>query len=263
MSVGHRGIRSRLRTNLPQVALFIGPESVGKTTVAYEAIRLHGVRDDDVCRIQKLTISSARVISESSVVAPRGLLKVYVVFLDGASENAMNALLKALEEAPTTSKFILIATELPPETIVSRAEVYRFPLLSVENVEEILVHRGINPAVARNAAHASSGQIKNALRYVNGASEAKIGVLATVNALVSRDEDALSAQASRWTDEHTQVLTTLGYELITKQWRVFDPSEVEGVPSKLALNILEAIRPRVRGRLTVNASLMSLLRRES
>lgn len=260
MVIGHPSVEARLKRSLPPVSLLVGPESVGKTTLAFEAIRSHGFRDDDVYRFKKLTVSSAKLISESSIQAPRGLMKVYVVFLDGASVNSMNVLLKALEEAPVTTRFILICTELPSQTITSRAEVFRFALLSVSDVEHILLAKGINPTVSKNAAMASSGQVRNALRCVNGATDAKMGVLAVIGALMSRDEETLNAQASRWTDDHTHLLTTLGYELITKQWRSFDPAEVEGVSSKLALRILEAVRPRIRGRLTVNASLMNILK---
>lgn len=263
MAIGHPLVEGRLKRSLPAAALLVGPQSVGKTTVAFEAIRSHGLRDDDVHRFKKLTVESARIISESSVVATRGRMKVYVVFLDDASENAMNVLLKALEESPRTTRFILIASELPNETIVSRTEVFRFPLLGEEDVEQILLSKGINPNVAKNAAKASSGQMIHALRYVRGATDEKMGVLAVVNALMNRDEEALSAQAAKWTDDHTLLLTSLSYELITKQWRVFDPAEVEGVPSKLALRILEAVRPRTRGRLTINASLMSILKGDS
>lgn len=263
MAIGHSAVESRLKRQLPPVALLVGPESVGKTTVAFEAIRSHGVRDDDVYRFKKLTMSSARLVSESSALAPRGHIKVFVIFLDDASENAMTVLLKALEESPATTRFVLITTELPPQTITSRAEIFRFPLLSVTSVEHILLAKRINPTVAKNAAMASNGQVSSALRYVNGASDAKMGVLAAISALMQRDEEALSAQAAKWTDDHTHLLTTLGYELITKQWRSFDPGEVEGVPPKLALRILEALRPRVRGRLTVNASLMTILKGES
>lgn len=263
MASGHHAIQRRLKREIPPVALFVGPESVGKTTVAFHTIRAHGLPDADVARVQKLTVSAAREVAESSLVAPRGDVKVYVIHLDRASGNAMNALLKALEEAPPTSRFILISTEMPPETVASRAEIFRFALLPEANVLEILERRGINPTVAKNAARASKGQMVNALRYINGSADAKMGVLSTVNALVMRDEEALSAQASKWTDDHTHLLTTLSYELITKQWRTFDPSEVEGVSNKLALRVLEAVRPQVRGRLTINASLMAVLKGDS
>jgi DNA polymerase III delta prime subunit len=260
VAVGHDAIQSRLRKSLPPVSLLVGPESVGKTTIAFDLIRAHGVQNDDILRFKKLTVESARAISRASVIAPRGRMRVFVLWIDGASDAALNTLLKSLEEAPATSRFVLIGTELPMETVVSRSEVFRFALLSTETVEEILLRRGINPSVAKNAAKASRGQVQNAIRYVNGASEEKMGVLALIQALVNLDEEALNAQSQRWTEGHTNVLSTLSYEIITKQWRTFDPAEVEGVSSKLALRILEAIRPHIRGRLVVNASLMSILK---
>jgi DNA polymerase-3 subunit delta' len=77
-----------------------------------------------------------------------------------ANDNAANALLKTLEEAPAHA--ILILTADNPEqllpTIVSRCEVLRLRPLPVEAVEAWLAERGVEAEQARLLAHISSGR---------------------------------------------------------------------------------------------------------
>ena len=89
-----------------------------------------------------------------------------------ANDNAANALLKILEEAP--SYVILILTADHPEqllpTIVSRCEVLRLHSLSLDTVESFLSERGANPDQARLIAHISGGRLGYALRLMQDSS---------------------------------------------------------------------------------------------
>jgi DNA polymerase III subunit delta' len=85
-----------------------------------------------------------------------------------ANDNAANALLKTLEEAPSYAVLILTADnpeQLLP-TIVSRCEVLRLRPLSIEQVQKGLVNRGIESSRAKLIAHISSGRFGYALRLV-------------------------------------------------------------------------------------------------
>jgi DNA polymerase-3 subunit delta' len=77
-----------------------------------------------------------------------------------ANDNAANALLKTLEEAPSYA--VLILTADSPEqllpTIVSRCEVLRLRPLPVEVVEALLRARGADADSARLIAHVSGGR---------------------------------------------------------------------------------------------------------
>ena len=77
-----------------------------------------------------------------------------------ANDNASNALLKTLEEAPDYA--ILLLTADSPEsllpTIVSRCEVLRLRPLRIEEVEKSLENRGIENSLARTIAHVSGGR---------------------------------------------------------------------------------------------------------
>ncbi|NWG07137.1 MAG: DNA polymerase III subunit delta' [Chloroflexi bacterium] len=83
-----------------------------------------------------------------------------------ANDNAANALLKTLEEAPSYAVLILTADnpeQLLP-TIVSRCEVLRLRPLSIAEVQRGLESRGIEERRAKLIAHISSGRFGYALR---------------------------------------------------------------------------------------------------
>lgn len=85
-----------------------------------------------------------------------------------ANDNASNALLKTLEDAPAHA--ILLLTADNPEallpTIVSRCEVLRLRPLPLEQVEQELVRRGAENSQARLIAHISGGRPGYAFRLM-------------------------------------------------------------------------------------------------
>ena len=85
-----------------------------------------------------------------------------------ANDNAANALLKTLEEAPSYAVLILTADnpeQLLP-TIVSRCEVLRLRPLRVEEVQRELESRGLESSRAKLIAHISGGRMGYALRLI-------------------------------------------------------------------------------------------------
>jgi DNA polymerase-3 subunit delta' len=86
-----------------------------------------------------------------------------------ANDNAANALLKTLEEAPSYAVLILTADnpeQLLP-TIVSRCEVIRLRPLRMEEVQRELETRGLETSNAKLIAHISGGRFGYALRLLN------------------------------------------------------------------------------------------------
>lgn len=85
-----------------------------------------------------------------------------------ANDNAANALLKTLEEAPSYA--VLILTADAPEqllpTIVSRCEVLRLRPLTTEKVVSFLEAHGANHKQAELLAHLSGGRPGHALRLL-------------------------------------------------------------------------------------------------
>ena len=85
-----------------------------------------------------------------------------------ANDNAANALLKTLEEAPSYA--VLILTADSPEqllpTIVSRCEVLRLRPLPVDDVQRELETRGLETGRAKLIAYISGGRMGYALRLI-------------------------------------------------------------------------------------------------
>jgi DNA polymerase-3 subunit delta' len=89
-----------------------------------------------------------------------------------ANENAANALLKTLEEAPSYAVLILTADnpeQLLP-TIVSRCEVLRLRPLKIEEVKNDLESRGLESERANLIAHISGGRPGYARQLVDSES---------------------------------------------------------------------------------------------
>lgn len=89
-----------------------------------------------------------------------------------ANDNAANALLKTLEEAPAHA--ILLLTADTPEqllpTIISRCEILRLRPLPIEAVVSDLIYRGVDEERARLIAHISGGRPGYARRLVDDVS---------------------------------------------------------------------------------------------
>jgi DNA polymerase III subunit delta' len=118
---------------------------------------------------------------------------------DRLTEAASNALLKAVEEPPARTVFLLCAPSTHPEdvsvTIRSRCRVVPLRAPAPDAVAEVLVRRdGIRPDLAGWAAHAGQGHIGRARRLATDseARDRRAAVLAVPAALRSLP-DALTA----------------------------------------------------------------------
>jgi len=155
--VGHSkqiGIIRKLveRDIFPQVSLFVGPEGVGKRTIALEVLNFLTKNPLNVLTFGSetpLTIGNVREFSEWLLTKP-GKGEKKAVLVDRADEmkkEAANALLKILEEPPEYAFVCLITKNenavLP--TIRSRCRIFRFGPLSESNVSYVLEKLGIAP----------------------------------------------------------------------------------------------------------------------
>jgi len=260
-TVGNEGAVKNLIEEFPPVALLWGPTSVGKWTAAEQARREHMISEPDVIRVKRLTISQARDIVRFTSVAPstvRG--KVAIINLDGAHTDALNVLLKPLEESDPSVHFMLIASALVPPTIRTRARQYSFGLLTEAEIAQILVaDRGLSASAATRLAGAAGGQVKKALSVLV-AGEDKSLVLTALRSVREGNLEALGVLADRWRDEHTALLVDACTEAVSEQWRMFSRAEVGEVPDSVLLRILMAVRKDVRPRLVIRSSLMDVVR---
>jgi DNA polymerase-3 subunit delta' len=177
--------------------LIVGPESVGKNTLAHAlAQALNCTHSDEdarpcgECRSCKLIASGnhpdilyseldsgtgALKIEEVRTVTGRIALKPYearyriALFrdFDHARPQAQDALLKTLEEPPPTAVLILLAptTESLLSTITSRSQVISLRLVSAETICDTLIQRwNADPQQAELLARLSGGRIGWAIR---------------------------------------------------------------------------------------------------
>ena len=157
------------RNKVVHAYLFTGPRGVGKTSVARilsKAINCQESKSQEPCleceSCREITAGTSLAVREidgashNSVDNVRELMdsfktlpppgyryKVYIIDeVHMLSVAAFNALLKSLEEPPPNTVFILATTEVHkiPETVLSRCQRHDFRSLSVQAIEQRLLH---------------------------------------------------------------------------------------------------------------------------
>jgi DNA polymerase III subunit delta' len=170
--------------------LFAGPPGLGRRTLALrfaqalnctsplapgipcgecrDCKQIEGMRHPDINIIQAdseggtLKVDQIREVQRALSLKPYQVNYRVALFLrfHEANDNAANALLKTLEEAPGHA--VLILTADTPEqllpTIISRCEIIRLRPLPVAAIEADLVKRGVETERARLLAHISGGR---------------------------------------------------------------------------------------------------------
>jgi DNA polymerase-3 subunit delta' len=197
--LGHERVRGLLARalrdgRLPPALLLCGPAGVGKRTLALGVARalLCASGSDEACgscpacqRVERglhpdvqvveaetaaIKIEQVRDLAREIGARPfEGRARAFVV--DDAhamTEQAMNALLKSLEE-PAATSHVLLVTDAPQAllpTIRSRCQVLRFGPLPSAVLERHLVERlGLDAAEARLRASLSGGSLGAALAF--------------------------------------------------------------------------------------------------
>ena len=183
---------------MPHALLFVGPPSVGKTSFARafaqgllcenqppEVLNPCGTcpgckqvvaethpdfiavrRPEDK---QALPVETIRQLCGQLSMKPMsGKYRVAVVEdADNLTDESANAFLKTLEEPGPGSILILIGSspDTQLETVVSRCQVVRFAPLGTDDIEAILLERGLisQPAEARRLAEQAEGSVARAL----------------------------------------------------------------------------------------------------
>lgn len=141
--------------------------------------QIEGMRHPDINIIQAdveggtLKVDQVREVQRALSLKPYQVNYRVALFLrfQEANDNAANALLKTLEEAPAHAVLILTADnpeQLLP-TIISRCEIIRLRPLPVSLIEADLIERGVESERARLLAHISGGRPGYARKLVDDA----------------------------------------------------------------------------------------------
>lgn len=238
MIVGHERAQQVLGTWEWQVVLLLGPESVGKYTLARHVISAQLADRHSVSLCEHLTSDGAREIQHWLLRAPMSGKHSYVLIdLDGASSQACNQLLKILEEPPDYARFVLVSSTGTLPTIASRATVLRCGLLTTAQVEEVLALRGMSADAARRAAPLGGGRVGPALQAAHDG-PAKARVSRALRALAARDQPGLSTALREWDDAAHELLGMWAAELACGRWRVFDKNFAPGLGPAHARQIM-------------------------
>ncbi len=175
---------------IPSAYLFFGTKGVGKATTAKVVVKAincpyQGCGSCNVCvRIDEKKYPDVReisadgsfikigqirqIIKEVSLSVFEARYRVYILKeVEKMNSEAANAFLKILEEPSDRTLFILTTNALDSlfSTIVSRCQVVRFNLLSLQNEEKVLCEKGLSQEEASLLTNISAGRPGKAMEY--------------------------------------------------------------------------------------------------
>lgn len=263
MIVGHEAVRQVLEFELPAVALLSGPASIGKWTLVRHLAEHHRVAFADRLLINEpLTVNNVRYIIHFTGYAPFGQFKYVAARLDDASEQALNALLKTLEEPPRTARFIVTTASTALPTIASRCQIFRMGLLSDTELASILVKQGMTPVAAALAAKLGRGQVARA-KTADVSDGARATVVAVFKALATNDAALFDQAFANFDDTCRALLMICLHEGLSHRWSVFSEADLFGLHRKpeSLWRLVAALsqHPEAQSRLGVRAALESFV----
>jgi DNA polymerase-3 subunit delta' len=238
-------------TSMTHSWLITGPPGSGRSNLAYAfAGALLGRGDDDEATARQvaarshpdlavlsteriiITIDEVRSLVAASQFSPSvGRYRVVVIEdADRMTERTSNLLLKALEEPPPRTVWILCApseADLIP-TIRSRVRSVRLRVPSVHDVAALLERRGVAPATALVAAREAQSHIGMAQRLATNPEardrrrttlETALGIRSVSDAVIAAStmlsvagDDAKAITEERDAEERASALRSLGVE---------------------------------------------------
>ena len=178
-------LRAALSAPVPAY-LLVGPAGAGvrAAAIAFAGELLAEVADVDADRHRRLARSeehpdlvvfdrvgpfitteqareAVRAANSSPVEGPRKVIMISDLHL---VRDAGPMLLKAIEEPPASTNFVLLAEDVPQElvTIASRCVTVTFDAMSTQSIVEVLTSEGVDEGRAEFAAHASAGSLERA-----------------------------------------------------------------------------------------------------
>lgn len=161
--------------------MFEGIEGIGKKKLAEELSRIlinieHVTNSPDYIDMypdgSSIKIAQVRKLQSDIIVKPHSKYKIYIINqAEKMTVEAQNALLKTLEEPPDYAIIILVTSskEALLDTIKSRCEIIKFLPISITELKQFLISRGIEEQRAQLLSTFSRGSIEKALELSESA----------------------------------------------------------------------------------------------
>ena len=193
----------RFVDNCPAALLFRGRAGVGKFVTACEVGKqiTGGTLYVHVYETAP-SIDQVRALKKQAMIIPRSKIgkQVFVLQIDDLGIGAANALLKVLEEVPSPTHFILVASLDTMLTISSRCYIVNFAPYSESQLQSILEGRGLLCEEAIRLSRMSEGTLKLALEG-EGEGEKKQAFVDAVRYLSKGNRELFIKQSGRFTPE--------------------------------------------------------------
>jgi hypothetical protein len=193
-----------LKRGLPPVTLLLGPRDRTRA-LAIDVVQSYG---DPAFDVDRLDVEAARTVARDAYIAPFGARKTFIINLDKAVSQALNALLKLLEEPPARTRFILLASIQPLPTVLSRAQLYRV---------------------------SGSPELFPGLEWDE---KAQAAVSTALKAAMTGDSGLLSAATRVWEPVYGACLGRWALECATGRWQRFEPAFAPGATMAQARKLL-------------------------
>lgn len=251
--IGHHGARAYLERALPTATLLVGPPSVGKWTLATHLANHHHVHKVDQWRVEHgMNIETVRLITHYAARAPQGAFKLVIARLDDASRQALNAMLKTLEEPPPKVRFLFTSATKVIPTISSRCINFELGMLSTPELERLYLDQGYTGSKARRAAVFARGQVDRGYS-AESTDQHRIQVITLVRAITAGDHEQFAAAFATWDARNSELLSTLFTECLTRRWLTFSEADAAGIADDrrrlwqmvAAMMRVQAARPRL------------------
>jgi len=173
-------VLSRKRKEIPHSWMFVGPSGCGKTTLARIIANTLGAHETEICEVNFANtkgVDTAREISRNMSYKPSvGKCRVWILDeFHEATSDAMNCLLKPMEDTPNHVYFILCTTnpqKIIP-TIKTRCMTYELQSYTDEELMTLLTsvvekeNKSVHEKVLKIIARDSIGSARMALNVLD------------------------------------------------------------------------------------------------
>lgn len=298
--LGHTQLREQLSGELPAVLLIEGAAGIGKSLVVREvADRIAKPAErtivgdtlctktfthvahkshDETCAV--MTAQVARQLVHNCQIQPRGLRAI--VFDAGkATTDALNILLKILEEPPVRTHFLMYASRPVLATVSSRAVRFQAQPLEDQEVVQLLVNAGVPVERAMRASRWAVGrpgrafEVEESLKYSGAVLQLLRAATENDRLLLSNVAKALRPQNDEeWKEARSrqgetrraeltaQLLVTALGETRTSSYRLFTEKELDSLRSfedRALDRALRVMGTKSRSEIKIRASIEGLM----